>query len=100
MLRDLTIFDAVADAVACFGVPLMTLAMSDNEKLLDIADKYELPLLFEAFADRTYLSNGELAPAQCQVRCCLRRRDSRSSKTNRSVRKSSNHRWMSNPNRG
>ncbi|WP_114786437.1 5-oxoprolinase subunit PxpA [Vibrio tetraodonis] len=62
MLRDLTIFDAVADAVACFGVPLMTLAMSDNGKLLDIADKYELPLLFEAFADRAYLSNGELAP--------------------------------------
>ncbi|WP_341665541.1 5-oxoprolinase subunit PxpA [Vibrio sp.] len=62
MLSDLSIFDAVADAVACFDVPLMMLAINDNEKHLEIADKYELPVLFEAFADRAYLSNGELAP--------------------------------------
>ncbi|WP_284193102.1 5-oxoprolinase subunit PxpA [Vibrio zhanjiangensis] len=62
MLRDLTIFDAIADAVACFGVPLMMLAIKDNERHLEIADKYELPIFFEAFADRAYLSSGELAP--------------------------------------
>ncbi|NOH71354.1 5-oxoprolinase subunit PxpA [Vibrio pectenicida] len=62
MMRELSIFDAVADAVACFDIPLMMLAVTDNEKYLEIADKYELPVLFEAFADRAYLSSGELAP--------------------------------------
>lgn len=62
MLKDLSLFDAVADAVSCFNVPLMTLAVLDNQPLLDIADRYELPLLFEAFADRRYLANGTLAP--------------------------------------
>ncbi|MEH0740903.1 5-oxoprolinase subunit PxpA [Vibrio cholerae] len=62
MLKDLSLFDAVADAVCCFNVPLMTLAVLDNQPLLDIADRYELPLLFEAFADRRYLANGTLAP--------------------------------------
>lgn len=62
MLKDLSLFDAVADAVSCFNVPLMTLAVLDNQPLFDIADRYELPLLFEAFADRRYLANGTLAP--------------------------------------
>ncbi|MDA0118477.1 5-oxoprolinase subunit PxpA [Vibrio sp. T11.5] len=62
MMRDISIFDAVADAVSCFDVPLMMLAINDSEKHLDIADKYELPVLFEAFADRAYLSNGSLSP--------------------------------------
>ncbi|MBU2895181.1 5-oxoprolinase subunit PxpA [Vibrio hepatarius] len=62
MMHEISIFDAVADAVACFNVPLMMLAVTDNEKYLEIAEKYELPVLFEAFADRAYLSSGELAP--------------------------------------
>ncbi len=62
MMRDMSVFESVADAVSCFNIPLMVLAQPDNQPLLDIADRYELPLLFEAFADRAYLENGELAP--------------------------------------
>jgi len=62
MQRDPIIFEAVIDAVACFNVPLMTLAIEDKQELLDIADEYDVPLLFEAFADRRYLATGKLAP--------------------------------------
>ncbi|WP_159736973.1 5-oxoprolinase subunit PxpA [Vibrio atypicus] len=62
MQRDPIIFEAVIDAVACFNVPLMTLAIEDKQELLDIADEYDVPLLFEAFADRRYLATGQLAP--------------------------------------
>lgn len=62
MQKDMTIFEAVVDAVSSFNLPLMTLAVTDNQKLLDIADKYDVPLLFEAFSDRHYQANGQLAP--------------------------------------
>ncbi|MCG6343569.1 5-oxoprolinase subunit PxpA [Vibrio fluvialis] len=62
MMRDKEIFRAVVDAVSVFNVPLMILASSNNQDYLDIADSYDVPLLFEAFADRTYLANGSLTP--------------------------------------
>lgn len=62
MQKDPLIFEAVVDAVSCFNVPLMTLAIQDKQMMLDIADNYDVPLLFEAFADRRYLSSGQLAP--------------------------------------
>lgn len=62
MIKDLTIFEAVVDAVSCFNLPLMMLSMPNIQTLLDIADRYEVPILFEAFADRAYLSDGSLAP--------------------------------------
>ncbi|OLQ85827.1 hypothetical protein BIY22_13145 [Vibrio panuliri] len=62
MLNDLSIFESVVDAVSCFSIPLMMLAHPESQPFLDIADRYEVPLLFEAFADRAYLSNGQLAP--------------------------------------
>lgn len=62
MLKNTSVFEAVVDAVSCFNVPLMTLATQDNQDRLDIADDYDVPLLFETFADRRYLSNGHLAP--------------------------------------
>lgn len=66
MMKDSTIFEAVIDAVSCFNIPLMMLAITENQSLLDIADKYDVPLLFEAFADRRYLANGHLAPRTMQ----------------------------------
>jgi UPF0271 protein len=66
MIKDLAIFEAVVEAVSCFNIPLMTLAVADNQAFLDIADRYEVPLLFEAFADRKYLANGHLAPRSVQ----------------------------------
>lgn len=62
MQTDMAIFEAVVDAVSSFNLPLMTLAITDNQRLLDIADKYDVPLLFEAFSDRRYQANGQLAP--------------------------------------
>jgi len=62
MLNDHSLFESVVDAASCFAIPLMMLAHPDNQPFLDIADRYEVPLLFEAFADRTYMSNGMLAP--------------------------------------
>ncbi|WGV98211.1 5-oxoprolinase subunit PxpA [Vibrio sp. YMD68] len=62
MQTNITIFEAVVDAVSCFHIPLMTLASPHNQPKLDIADRYDVPLLFEAFIDRTYLANGLLAP--------------------------------------
>lgn len=62
MMQDKAIFRAIVDAVSCFNVPLMILASSNNQDYLDIADRFDVPLLFEAFADRTYLANGQLTP--------------------------------------
>ncbi|WP_414932347.1 5-oxoprolinase subunit PxpA [Vibrio europaeus] len=62
MLKDLSIFESIVDAASSFGLPLMTLAVADTQPYLDIADRYDVPLLFEAFADRSYLANGLLAP--------------------------------------
>ncbi|MDN3617068.1 5-oxoprolinase subunit PxpA [Vibrio gallaecicus] len=61
MMENLEVFEAIADAVSDFQVPLMILSSLDNQRYLDIADKHDLPLLFEAFADRAYTSNGRLA---------------------------------------
>ncbi len=55
------VFRAVADAASVFGVPLMIMASGDNQKYLDMADSYDVPLLFEVFADRRYEDNGRLA---------------------------------------
>src|SRR3990167_7396732 len=44
------------------GLPLMTLALTDNARELHLADEADVPLLFEAFADRAYLADGQLAP--------------------------------------
>ncbi|UUM32594.1 5-oxoprolinase subunit PxpA [Vibrio japonicus] len=62
MLKDIQIFEAVVDAASCFNVPLMMLAIHDKQDWLDVADNYDVPLLFEAFADRRYLATGQLAP--------------------------------------
>lgn len=62
MMKNEDVFRAVTDAVSCFNIPLMILASGNNQRYLDIADSYDVPLLFEAFADRTYLSNGLLTP--------------------------------------
>ncbi|MEZ8124592.1 5-oxoprolinase subunit PxpA [Vibrio splendidus] len=62
MMANIDVFNAVAQAVAEFNIPLMILSSSDNQQYLDIADDHDLPLLFEAFADRAYLNNGQLSP--------------------------------------
>ena len=62
MMVNEAIFRAICEAVSTFGLPLMILATADNQRYLDIADVYDVPLLFEAFADRQYEDNGQLTP--------------------------------------
>ncbi len=62
MMRDTAIFHAICLAASVFNLPLMVLARPNNQLHLDIADEYDVPLLFEAFADRSYTDSGALAP--------------------------------------
>ncbi len=60
MLHDDAIFRAVLEAVATFdaSLPLMVLAGADNAARQQIADEFNIKLLFEAFADRAYDDDG------------------------------------------
>ncbi|WP_220812056.1 5-oxoprolinase subunit PxpA [Pseudomonas paralcaligenes] len=64
LVRDDALFAAVLRACADYrrGLPLMTLALADNARERRMADAAGVPLLFEAFADRAYLADGQLAP--------------------------------------
>ncbi|MGQ8363843.1 5-oxoprolinase subunit PxpA [Glaciecola sp. 1036] len=62
MMRNLDIFEDVVAAMASFYVrlPLMIQALADREPYQEIANKYQIELLFEAFADRRYTDRGFL----------------------------------------
>lgn len=64
MMRDETIYRAIVEAIAQaeFNLPLMILAKADNSTYQTIADESGVSLLFEAFADRAYTAQGDLAP--------------------------------------
>jgi UPF0271 protein len=64
LVRDDALFAAVLEACATYrkGLPLMVLALADNQRELQLADEADVPLMFEAFADRAYLADGQLAP--------------------------------------
>ncbi|WP_073602709.1 5-oxoprolinase subunit PxpA [Vibrio aerogenes] len=64
MMRDEAVYRAIIQgmAQAGFGVPLMILAKVDNSAYQAIADEAGVSLLFEAFADRAYTSEGSLTP--------------------------------------
>ena len=58
------LFCAVLEACGTFrpGLPLMVLALVDNRREQRLAAAAGVPLLFEAFADRAYQADGQLAP--------------------------------------
>ena len=64
LVRDDALLAAVLDACAAYRkrLPLMVLALADNNRELQLADAADVPLMFEAFADRAYLPDGQLAP--------------------------------------
>lgn len=64
LVRDDALFNAVLAACAAFrpGLPLMVLALADNRREQQLAAVAGVPLIFEAFADRAYLADGQLAP--------------------------------------
>ena len=51
LVRDDALFSAVLEACASYrqGLPLMTLALTDNARELHLADEADVPLLFESF---------------------------------------------------
>ena len=66
MMRDHKKLVAVMQAVARFDshLPLMLMATTDNQAALELAQPFGLQLWFEAFADRTYDSQGWLVSRQ------------------------------------
>jgi len=66
LLSDDALLAAVLAACAAYrpGLPLMVLAQSDNRRERRLAEAAGVPLLFEAFADRAYQSDGHLLSRQ------------------------------------
>lgn len=64
MMKDENIFRAIAKAIAKFdcNLKLMILSTSKNEHYAQVAKKYNIELLYEVFADRTYTDEGFLVP--------------------------------------
>ena len=64
LVRDDALLMAVLSACARYreGLPLMVLALADNGRERRLAEAVGVPLLFEAFADRAYLADGQLVP--------------------------------------
>lgn len=64
LVRDDALLLAALAACAAYrpGLPLMVLALADNQRERGLAAAAGVPLLFEAFADRAYLADGQLAP--------------------------------------
>lgn len=64
LVHDDALFNAVLAACASYraGLPLMILALADNSRERRLAEAAGVPLLFEAFADRAYLADGQLVP--------------------------------------
>lgn len=64
MHQNTEILRAVMLAVSDFDgdIPLMVLAQTNNQAVETIADEFNVPLLYEAFADRGYDDNGLLIP--------------------------------------
>ncbi len=64
MMNDIELATAVCRAIYDFDkkLPLVTLAGSGGERLRRIANNLGLKVVKEAFPDRAYLANGQLAP--------------------------------------
>ncbi|GIC75817.1 5-oxoprolinase subunit PxpA [Moritella sp. F3] len=62
MMQDKAILIAILKGVAAFSanLPLMLMAQADNSHNESLAAQFEVPLLFEAFADRRYTDSGLL----------------------------------------
>lgn len=68
MMRDEDIFRAIINGISKYdkNLKLMILSSPKNENYKKIADKYEIDLLFEVFADRAYMDDGSLMPRSMQ----------------------------------
>jgi len=63
-MQDDAILTAILKGVAAFSpsLPLMLMAQANNKRSETLAAQFNVPLLFEAFADRCYTDDGLLQP--------------------------------------
>jgi 5-oxoprolinase (ATP-hydrolysing) subunit A len=66
MMKDVDTYTALVKAVSLLKakIPLMIMATPNHKMYLEIAEKFDVPLLFEAFCDRAYMDDGSLQPRQ------------------------------------
>jgi len=66
MMKNSEIFETVCMAISSFDkyLPLVIQAIPNTEEVKAIASKYQLSLMFEAFADREYTDEGFLVSRQ------------------------------------
>ncbi|NOX15096.1 MAG: 5-oxoprolinase subunit PxpA [Epsilonproteobacteria bacterium] len=64
MMSDSEVFEAIAKAIATYDkkLNLMILSSSKNKQYTKIAENLGIKLLFEVFADRSYMDDGSLMP--------------------------------------
>lgn len=64
MMRDESIFRAITKAISKFdsNLKLMILSSDKNDNYAQLAQKYNINLLYEVFADRAYTNEGFLVP--------------------------------------
>lgn len=62
MMQRADVFEEILEAVSEFPnpLPVMVMARPDDKVMKQLAEKFEVPLLFEAFADRAYMDDGQL----------------------------------------
>lgn len=62
MMTNEVIFESILKSVNLYHtrLPLVVQAIPDRQSLTLLAEKYDVPLIFEGFADRRYRTNGEL----------------------------------------
>ncbi|MBS9782877.1 MAG: 5-oxoprolinase subunit PxpA [Arcobacter sp.] len=62
MMKDKNIFEAIVKALASFdkSIKLMILSTTKNEEFKSLANKYDISLIYEVFADRNYEDDGTL----------------------------------------
>lgn len=66
MMVNPIIFETLVKAVSGFetNLPIVIQATPDWQKFASIADKYQVPVWYEAFADRSYRDDGKLVSRQ------------------------------------
>ena len=64
MMKDIEVFKALTKSISTYNknLKLMILSSSKNEEYEEMANKFGISLLFEVFADRSYMDDGSLMP--------------------------------------
>lgn len=66
MMKDTEVFEDIAVAIHEYHTkyPLMIQSLANNDRQIEVAEKYSVSLMYEAFADRRYTASGRLQSRQ------------------------------------